>query len=111
MRTVGEGPLCSFGRAGLRGISRTAVNPSLEAAGKTSCFSRSGKSLSIQPNGRDNGVRDAGGRDNGVRDTDVRDAGGQDNGVRDTGVRDAGGWDNGGRDAGGWDAGVWRGGW
>src|SRR5665213_1106368 len=28
------------------GIFRTAVNPSLEAAGKTSCFSRSGKYLS-----------------------------------------------------------------
>src|SRR5712664_764770 len=27
------------------GISRTAVNPSMEAAGKTSCFSRSGKCL------------------------------------------------------------------
>jgi hypothetical protein len=27
------------------GIFRTAVNPSMEAAGKTSCFSRSGKCL------------------------------------------------------------------
>jgi len=35
----------AFGRQGQEGIFQNAVNPSMEAPGKTSCFSRSVKSF------------------------------------------------------------------